>query len=362
MSTANTKIEGVNTEYDIDYVWNDDKTAVVKVTFTLNDVANFIDDETYKASTTFYNETKHELGTVNFELTKTLPDVFPAEFAFRPKQEVEDGTGQFIAYMIPNKGYAAASEKGKKDLNNVFYGLDENYEFIFATSDTDDEGAIVSKEVDESDDYVLEVAKSFIDNKTWRNVTVSYIYEGISTYYDAEKEKYVTVDHKVAYGKTLQVKYACWENASAFVWDEEVYEELNYDVYDEDYPMPVLQWTAEGTGATAELGTILSTNSYNNDYFGLSLDKLIDKNWLRLATAADNVEEPVKLEVNGQVNPYFVPTIVGTTIKFAQSDTQVDAAPVADHKETLKIAVVDAYGHVTTIALEVIVKAPAKKK
>ena len=369
MSTANAKIEGVTTEYGVDYVWNDDNTAVVKVTFTLNDVTYFIDDETYKASTTFYSATKHELGTVNFELTKTMPTAFPEAFAFRPKQEVEDGTGKFIAYMIPNNGYAAASEKGTKDLNNVFYGLDANYEFIFATSATkkqNNQDVVVDNEVIADDEYVLEVAKSFINNETWHNVTVNYLYKGISTYYDAEEEEYVKGDdHKVAYGKTLQVKYACWHNASAFDWAKKTATKTY---------KPELQWMAEGNTVYAHYAHISSTNSYNNDYFGLDLNELLNtKGWLKVK------EGSAKLTVNGQVNPYFKPEFnvlaidedglpvqdedgnSVIAISFTQVGTQIDAAPVADHEENLEFVVVDAYGHEKTISLAVTIKAPNKK-
>ena len=349
--------------YTVDYTWNDDETAVVKATFTLNDVANFIDNKTYKASIEYKNATQHVLGTVNFELTKAMPTAFPEDFAFRPKQEVEDGTGKFIAYMIPENGYAVetASENGVKDMNNVFYGLDKDYQFIFADSEENDDDELIDVEVVAADEdevkYELEVAKAFIDNTEWHNVTVNYLYRGISTYYDAEEEDYVRgVDFPVAYANTLQVMYSCWEDASKFAWGTE-------EVDDEEKSLkPELQWTAEGEGDEADLAAIISTNSYNNDYFGLNLNELMEENgWLRLATADDDVEEPVKLVVNNQVNPYFVPAIDGDKITFTQESTQVDAAPTADHEETLVISVVDAYGHVTEISLAVTVKAPEKK-
>lgn len=184
------------------------------------------------------------------------------------------------------------------------------------------------------------------------------IYRGISTYYDAEEEDYVRgEDYPVAYVNTLQVMYSCWEDASKFAWGTE-------EVDDEEKSLkPELQWTAEGEGDEVNLAAIISTNSYNNDYFGLNLAELMgeENGWLRLATADDDVEEPVKLVVNNQVNPYFVPAIANGKITFTQESTQVDAAPTADHEETLVISVVDAYGHVTEISLAVTVKAPEKK-
>ena len=349
-----------DSKYTVEFIKDKDGKAV-KAKFTLCDVAHFIDGKTYKASIVYKNATDHVLGEVKFELTKTMPTAFPEDFAFRPKQEVTDGSGKFIAYMIPENGYNVASENGVKDLNNVFYGLNNDYQFKFATSALNAKNEVVSTDYIVATPnaeylYELKVAKKFIDNTEWHAVTVNYLYRGVSTYYDATAKDYkVGQDHPVPYAGTLEAKYACWEDASAFAWG--TYKQgtttLSYK--------PALQWTAEGEGETANLSEIWSTNSYNNDYFGLDLNELINvKGWLNVAADTDKVDA-VKLVVNGQVDPYFVPTIEGGVIKFAQKDTQVDAAPTADHEETLIISVVDAYGHVYEITLPVTVKAPAKK-
>ena len=327
-------------------------------------VDQYINDKAYKMTMTYYksmNGTNHELGKVVYDLTKTMPTAFPADFAFRPKQEVTDGSGKFIAYMIPENGYDAASEYGVKDLNNVFYGLNNDYVFKFGTSALNAKNEVVSTgnivaTPNAEYLYELKVAKKFIDNTEWHAVTVNYLYRGVSTTYDSEAKVYkVGQDHPVPYAGTLEAKYACWEDASAFDWG--TYKQgtttLSYK--------PALQWTAEGEGETANLKEIWSANSYNNDYFGLDLNELINvKGWLNVAADTDKVDA-VKLVVNGQVDPYFEPTIEGGVIKFVQKNTQVDAAPTADHEETLIISVVDAYGHVYEITLPVTVKAPAKK-
>ena len=184
--------------------------------FTLDAaVDQYINDKTYKMTMTYYksiNGTNHELGKVVYDLTKTMTDEFPAAFAFRPKQEVTDGSGKFVAYMIPENGYNTASDNGVKDLNNVFYGLDDNYSFVFATSAKNAKDEIVSTDAvlatpAAANYYELKVAKEFINNETWHAVTVKYLYREVSTYYDAEAKAYVIgADWAVQYANTIEAK------------------------------------------------------------------------------------------------------------------------------------------------------------
>ena len=355
--------------YSVEFVKDDKGTAAAKkeemnyAKFTVSDLAQYIDGATYKQTLTFKNATNHVLGEVVCELVKTPFDTFPTDFAFRPKQETEEGSGKFIAYMVPENGYAVASEYGVKDLNNVFYGLNDDYEFVFGTSkyDADEDGTLdnvkvtsTGKDENENSIYNLKVSENatygkFIDNETWHNVVVTYYYRNVSTYWNAEDEVWeVGVDHAVKYGKTLEAKYACWEDASAFAWGTEKVENAAVSL------KPILKWTAEGVGAKAKLSDIVSTNSYNNDYFGLDLESLVNTNkWLAV--------DEIKLTAGEQENPYFKPSVSGSEIIFTQIKTQVDAAPTADHEETLTIVVKDAFGHKSTITLDVTVKAPEKK-
>ena len=365
-------------DYNVKFNWNDDETKVVSATFELaeGEIADMINDKTYKASIVYKNTNGHELGTVNFELTKTMPTAFPADFAFRPKQETEDGSGKFIAYMIPEgDSYVVPTpfaKFGVKDLDNVFYGLDDYYKFEFATSaaDTDKDGVLNKVTVTDTDGvinkkgtYNLRVSENktdgyFIDNETWHAVSVWYTYPGISTYsYTDENGDEAWkhgATHEVAYDKALEATYACWEDASAFVWATK--EGLSLK--------PVLQWDAIGTQRSADLSAIQSTNSYNNDYFGLDLESLLNTaKWLAKSATdgAGKAITTIQLKVGDQVNPYYVPSIEGSKIIFKQKETQVDAAPTADHTETLEIVLVDAFGHQVAITLDVTVKAPEKK-
>ena len=352
--------------YDVEFTIKDKKA--VEAVFTLkNDIKNLINDVTYKATLAYTTATGHTMGEINFELTKAMPTTFPADFAFRPKQETVDGSGKFIAYMIPEaNNYVVPTPFAKtaiKDLDNVFYGLDEYYKFVFGTSawDADKKVDVNSAAVTYADGYIHELAAGYIDNATAHTVSVWYTYPGISTYKytkDGKEVWAIGATHEVAYDKAIEATYACWEDASAFVWGTEKKGDAVLSL------KPVLKWTAEGVGAKANLSAILSTNAYNNDYFGLDLESLLNTNkWLAIADkdAAGKAIKTIQLIAGEQVNPYFVPTIEGKEIKFTQKDTQLDAAPTADHQETLVITLVDAFGHQVAISLDVTVKAPEKK-
>ena len=366
-------------------------SAVKYVKLVVNNVARLINDETYTQTlelrkfTSSYGASYDTftpwessfvdytvpLAKITVQLTKVMPTEFPENFAFRPKQEVEDGSGKFVAYMIPEYGYSVAtmSANGIKDLNNVFYGLDDNYSFVFGTSTKDADGNNVSLpavtynpsfEANPTEEmyyplWINQNPNKYIDNTTWHSVAASYLYKGVSTYWSASDEKwYVGVNWAVDYNKTLEAKYACWHDASAFAWGTYKVTDGKTEVV-KSYK-PSLQWTAEGNVLTSKYEHIISTNSYNNDYFGLNLDKLINTNqWLKIK------EGSVKLTVSGQVNPYFEPKMEGSVITFTQKNTQVDAAPVADHDENLEFTVIDAFGHEKAISLAVTIKAPEKK-
>ena len=375
--------EDVNTLFNVSYFDKDKKettdfSKVVYVKFSVDNVAAFVDNKTYTQTLKIYKSGMADgigkvlLKTVTAKLTKTMPTAFPEDFAFRPMQEETEGTGLFRAYMIPSTGYEVFgttdeegnkegyAEEGTKDLNNVFYGLDENYKFVFKTSALDKKNNPTSVEVTVTEGtepvaYGLAIETSFINNTTKHEVEAAYLYKGVSTYYDAAEEEYlIGQDWEVAYNKSLSVIYACWHNASSFAWG--TYEEkVDNKTVVKSYK-PSLQWASEGAEVEAELAQIFSSNSYNNDYFGLDLKALIAENgWLKIK------DESAKLTVNGQINPYFKPVIEGEVITFTQIGTQVDAAPTANHDENFEFVVIDAYGHEKTISLAVTIKAPAKK-
>ena len=137
----------------------------------------------------------------------------------------------------------------------------------------------------------------------------------------------------------MTVIYACWHHAEKYAWGSS--------------KQPILLWSATAaTTVNTKLEDVVAKNSYNNDFFGGTLASLIGNSFLEIK------EGSAKLTVNGQPNPYFVPTISGSTITFTQTGTQVDAAPLRNHTENLEFTVIDAYGHEISISLPVTVNKP----
>ena len=364
----------------------------VKVTFTPNDnIAGMLNDATYtifiRQSETHVDDTQ-TLPYATLSITKVMPDK-AKQLQFRPKQEVTEGSGKFIAYMIPNttawttpwattftdistadkmtQAYDAttARDNGFKDLNNVFYSLNDStdIEFFFANSLKDgnkivdlmdgSKNGIVYNTPGER--YILDVHKDFIDGKTEHAVTTYTNYEGVSTY--IEKTNNGDVTH---YAETWSVKsnqsltaiYACWHHAMHTIefWKTSSGKEVT--------DTPELQWTATGNEVSKTFAQIRTKNSYNNDYFGLKLNVLVsDKKWLTYVD--DSAELNTKADGTGQKNPYFKPVVENGTITFTQNSVQVDANPTADHDEYLVMKFKDAFDHEVLVSAKVKVKKAA---
>ena len=373
----------------------------VKVTFTPNDnIAGMLNDATYtifiRQSETHIDDTQ-TLPYATLSITKVMPDKAKT-LEFRPKQEGDwnegkwvskDGTGKFMAYMIPNENawvapwaatypqqtsdevYEATPVKdnGFKDLNNVFYNLNTNddIEFFFANSlkkdnkivdlmDNHKNGIVYRDPAVNDMRYILDVDKDFIDGKTEHAVTTYTNYFGVSTYIEkingVETVRYAQ-DWSVKSDQSLTAIYACWHHAMHTIefWKTKD----NKEVTD----TPELQWTATGANEVEKtFAQIRTKNSYNNDYFGLKLDKLVsDKEWL---TYVDNSAElNTKADGTGQKNPYFKPVVDNGTITFTQNSVQVDANPTADHDEYLVMKFKDAFDHEVLVSAKVLVKKAA---
>lgn len=356
--------------------------SAVYVEVSTDDITKFYDNATYTQTLLTYNDKNGLVQKITANITKVMPT--EAELVeFRPKQETEDGSGIFKAYMIPffdkeasdlagqQAQYKVAKEPaavGTKDLNNVFYGLDETYVFTVANAVYNEKTKAFDKPlvIEYTDNsvtgltYDMTVASDLIDNKTQHAITVEVNYGEISTTKDKDGEK-VVKEYKVKADQTLQVIFACWHDAEKYVWKTEV--DAKTGKVTKDYT-PAPQWTAEAKGDEAEFTAILATSSYNNDFFGdMSVADIMKLGWLILAEDEDGEEIAPELvyEPKKQVNPYFIPSIEDGKILFEQISTQVDAAPVADHKETLKIYVQDAFGHQSAICTEITVKKPTTK-
>ena len=319
-----------------------DEHKATQILFNI-DASKIKDGATINFKNTLYKSeagNQYEAGVIYASYTKVLPNEFPASITFRPKQETTDGSGNFIAYMKPANGWAingAYSTTGTTDLENIFYGLDENVSFSFAEAAKDGDKIVANTDVN----HVVTEAVEFIDSKTKHKVTATYNYGNISLVKDKDGNwvnKNWTVDSK----KDMHVTFACWNTASTYAWAAK--------------KQPSLQWKAAGNTATASFADVTAHNTYNNDFFGGTFAQLLTNKYLVIK---DNTAH---LKVSGQEDPYFKATIDATNNKvtFTQANVQVENAPTADHVENLEFIVIDQFGHELTMSFPVTIKAPAK--
>lgn len=376
-SEDNKDVDGRSTTVTINFYKKDGKTQIpnsqlaeainkgeaVKYQIVVSNLANFFDNEVYAQTMTTYNVVNNSnipVQTVTFQWKKVLPTTIPVDFAFRPKQETVEGSGNFIAYMYPDQenklDYSVSAFKGvgAKDMRDVFYGLDRNFNFELCTSAKDADDKLISKNVvcqDTKDAYPFDVNADFVDSETKHDVNISYNYGAISTFIDAKGLVQRGEDWTVDYAKNpLTVTYACWETQNKYSWK------------DKSDATKGLQWTAAGSKVDVMSNTILIKNGYNNDFFGMDMLKATwEKKFLEVVPGSE------KLVWEGQVNPYFKPAFSADydRITFTQQSIQADANPTANHTEQLVFKVKDCFGHEAEISLPIEIKkaaaaAPAK--
>lgn len=306
----------------------------------------------------YNNGNRYEVGTVRASYKKVLPAAFPSDITFRPKQETTDGSGNFKAYMKPVSNYivaAAAKTEGTVDLDNIFYNLDTKVSFTVKDAAKHGDKIV---DVTSDPDHVLTINKYFIDSKTAHAITASYNFGLISCQYNAETNAWETKNWIKTSEKNMNVTFACWESANTYDWvkaGKDGVSENGVVIFDKNAKQPQLKWTALGTTATVAGQYIKTTNSYNNDFFGGMLDVVIGtKKFLKV------VENSANLYYGAQKNPYFKVTVDASgNFTFTQNNVQAENAPVADHVETLKFKVRDAFWHENEISLDVKILRPA---
>lgn len=300
----------------------------------------------------------YEVGTVKAMYTKVLPKSFPADITFRPKQETVEGSGNFKAYMKPVSDYivaAAAKNEGTVDLDNIFYNLDQHVSFT--VKDAAKNGDKL-EDVTSDPDHVLTIAKDMIDSKTAHAITAAYNYGLISCQYNDKTKTWKSKDWIRTSDKSMNVTFACWESANSYNWVKATAETKDANgtvIFAKNATEPQLVWSAEGTSATVAGKYINTVNTYNNTYFGGKLDAVIGtKKFLKIK---DNAAH---LYYGAQEDPYFKAVVdANGNITFTQNGVQVENAPTADHVETLKFTVLDAFYHETEVKLNVLIKRPA---
>ena len=299
----------------------------------------------------------YEVGTVKAMYTKVLPQSFPSDITFRPKQETVEGSGNFKAYMKPVSDYLVAETaktEGTVDLDNIFYNLDSRVSFT--VKDAAKAGDKL-EDVTSDPDHVLTIAKDMIDSKTAHAITASYNYGLISCQYNEKTKTWETKDWIRTSDKSMKVTFACWESANSYNWVKATADvkDGNTIIFAKNATKPQLVWSTEGTTATVAGKYIKTTNSYNNTYFGGLLDNVIGtKKFLKIK---DNAAH---LYYGAQEDPYFKATVdANGNITFTQTGVQVENAPTADHTEKLKFTVLDAFHHETVVELDVQILRPA---
>ena len=337
------------------------RSEAAYIAFEISDPQLIKDDATLVLKSDAYrysqNGTRYNVGTIRAIYTKVLPKAFPSDITFRPKQETVDGSGNFKAYMKPVSDYSVASAaktQGTVDLDNIFYNLDANVSF-----NVKDAAKVGDKIVDVPSDpeHVLTINKDFIDSKTAHAITASYNFGHISCQQNPETGNWETKDCIRTSSKSMNVTFACWESANSYAWNKATAEIKVGDVviFTKNATQPQLKWTAAGTSVTVGGKYIKTANSYNNDYFGGMLDAVIGtKNFLQVVPGSAH------LYYGAQEDPYFKVTVdVNGDASFTQIDVQAENAPVADHVETLKFKVRDAFWHEREISLDVKILRPA---
>ena len=430
------------------------------LTITPKNIQNLVDNGTYKFKLVGREDVQKTsvIRTVTYiTLTKIMPDE-AKQLTFRPKQEGQwkdgvvalnnweskDGTGTFMAFMVPNReadgtinlwnapwvwntyavhqtlaeqvaSYDAVTysngvnkaDNGFKNLSNVFYNLsvngqngfdgaggydnnlwDQDFEFIFKSALWD---AANNKVVDlrgykdgklgngngimfeapgywyygdptdfrsTNYKYMLDVAPGFIDGLTSHDLATYYVYRNVSTTLknDGSLNEFA-VNWRVANGQDLKAIFACWHHANKFDWDGGASKK------------PTLQWMHEGKEDNVAFSKITNLNWYDPQFFGKGTAKADDKTfetlytnlWLDFANAT--VQLNTKADGTGQINPYFVPSLdlANKKILFTQKNTQLDAAPIADHDEYLLITVKDCFDHDVFVSLPVGILKPSTK-
>ena len=318
-----------------------------KIAFKVSDPGLIADDAKVSLKSTLKKYTDnnlYEVGTVTATYTKVLPKAFPADITFRPAQETGKGTGYFIAYMKPEKGYTVTNKSvyGSVDLHNVFYNLDNNVSFEIADAAKDADEKLISVKADKANNFVAKVAaKDFINSTTKHAVTAKYNYGPISLLKNAKTGRWEKIDHTVDYGKSLSVTFACWHSASSYSWTKQ----------------PSLQWKATANEIKTDIKDIAVKNTYNNDFFGGNFEQLLTNKYLEVKAGSAH------LTYEGQVDPYFTVEVDATSGQFifTQTGIQAENAPTVDHPENLEFIVVDAYGHEVPQSFKVTIKRPASK-
>lgn len=329
------------------------KIKYVKFVMT-HEPKNYADFATYTQTLVLKDKDGNAIKTITAKMTKDMPKSFAGNFAIRVNQNF-DGDFNVRPYMQPLDGddwvATVKATEGKSNLKDLFYGLtaDEdganykNYRFVFRNSYNSVINPNITVEYDNTADaYELTVNKSFFSKTKKYDVDVYYKYDDISSTYNAATRTWtVGGPYTVPYGEDLTVQYYTWyyDTEESIKWARS----------------QTIEWTTNGNGDQIALSLISTTNSRNEAFSGNLWNLINAKKYLEV------VPNSAQLTIDGQVNPYFKPSINVSTgmIEFEQNSVQVEQAPNRSHVETLSFKVRDTYGFEYTISLPVTIDNPA---
>ena len=290
---------------------------VTQIRLVLNAAAfEYKDNGTYTATFSIKNDKDVVVKTVKVSFTKTMP-TFPAEFSMKNNQltngakEVVVDRHNWNLKPVHNLGTAfngiSTADNAIVDWNYTF--TSDNDQIVF-NSDWDRYGFYL--DVDNMD----EAAKLFSDKNTTDkvyNVTVGYVYEGISS--ESDDTNY-EVDAPA--DKNFKMRLVCGDGLTS--------EWKKYD----DKKAPIHEKIVYGNTTRIAAADILKLKEGNTDITELTANQIKD---CHLATGGVNDEYfKVSFDANDQV---FIFTTVLT-----------ENPPVSDIKGAeLKFTLVDVFGH-----------------
>lgn len=321
---------------DVTNVDFEDVTTIHTVPTALSWLA-YEDDKVYNGTLVIKNGTGHVIATLKVTFKKELPTTAPSGFSIKTNQLGSDGI--YRSYLIPmnedvEDWTAPDATHGSMALSQVFNfigdaltGVD-NFDVIFANALRVNATTVGNLIVTPGNETLI-VAKEFIDNETEHETSVVYNYGEISTELE-EGEDYVI---EVANFPTI---FSNIYN-DTYSWNWATRAQLGLAASD---PLPYNTQIVYGSDVTIELAHIYGVSERDNIY-NAPLSEPYKESL---------VLEDAKLYSNGtEIEEYFTAEIDGGNIVLTQASDSTN--PTANVPSTLVITMLDMYGHEVVIEL-----------
>ncbi|WP_053825995.1 hypothetical protein [Lascolabacillus massiliensis] len=321
---------------DVTNVDFEDVTTIHTVPTALSWLA-YEDDKVYNGTLVIKNGTGHVIATLKVTFKKELPTTSPSGFSIKTNQLGSDGI--YRSYLIPmfedvEDWTAPDATHGSMALSQVFNfigdaltGVD-NFDVIFANALRVNATTVGNLIVTPGNETLI-VAKEFIDNETEHETSVVYNYGEISTELE-EGEDYVI---EVANFPTI---FSNIYN-DTYSWNWATRAQLGLAASD---PLPYNTQIVYGSDVTIDLAHIYGVSERDNIYNAP----------LSEPYKGSLVLEDAKLYSNGtEIEEYFTAEIVGGNIVLTQASDSTN--PTANVLSTLVITMLDMYGHEVVIEL-----------